>query len=258
MWSQALCNALQQGATLLQQEEQSWIWNDKRFCSGTLHTQPLRCYFNITNHCPTHGAQQPIIDFKNDLSNCPDWISDDDSRQAFRAAAMEVLFSRLSVDLIRDAETAALQLFGPTGIPRGIVAVHMRWGDKASEMHLVDAATYVNAAAELLSNSSSSSTAEEVPTVFVLSESTEARAKFNEEVQRRALGWRLLHYDPPDASHPVHERLPVRAAFVSEGATGKASMISLLIALEARAFVLTTGSNWSRLINELRTAVLDR
>ena len=43
----------------------------------------------------------------------------------------------------------------------------------------------------------------------------------------------------------------------SNGAMGKSSLISLLIAMEAKYFVLTTGSNWSRLINELRISKVD-
>lgn len=246
VWSQALCNSFQQGATLLQQDEQAWIWNDKHFCA-TAPVPPLSCYFNITNHCPTGGKQQPLAEWDNSYSRCPDWITDDTSRQAFRAAAMEVLFSRLSHALINDTETIARELFGDV-IPEDMLAVHIRWGDKNSEMRLVDAATYVNAASELIGNSS---------TVFVVSESTDARQQFDAEVAKRKLPWRLFHYNPAQTSLPAHERLPVRAAHVSEGATGKASMMSLLIALEAKAFVLTTGSNWSRLINELRTAVVD-
>lgn len=44
----------------------------------------------------------------------------------------------------------------------------------------------------------------------------------------------------------------VRTARESTGAAGSTALVSLLLSLEARFYVLTTGSNWSRLINELR------
>ena len=42
------------------------------------------------------------------------------------------------------------------------------------------------------------------------------------------------------------------------GIVGSTSLLQLFLALEARLFVCTTGSNWCRLINELRKTRLDR
>ena len=42
-----------------------------------------------------------------------------------------------------------------------------------------------------------------------------------------------------------------------DGKPGLIALGSLLVAMEANDFVLTTGSNWSRLINELHRNVLD-
>jgi hypothetical protein len=52
-----------------------------------------------------------------------------------------------------------------------------------------------------------------------------------------------------------------RASWTTRNTKGRAGLValgSLLVALEANSFVLTTKSNWSRLINELRKNVLDR
>ena len=49
-------------------------------------------------------------------------------------------------------------------------------------------------------------------------------------------------------------------SFTSRNTKGRAGLVnlaSLLVALEANYFVLTTGSNWSRLMNELRKNILD-
>ena len=41
------------------------------------------------------------------------------------------------------------------------------------------------------------------------------------------------------------------------GIQGKTSIVSLLLALEANYYVLATASSWSRVINELRTNVIN-
>ena len=41
------------------------------------------------------------------------------------------------------------------------------------------------------------------------------------------------------------------------GQPGRVALASLLVAMEARSFVLTTASNWSRLINELRRSIVE-
>ena len=52
------------------------------------------------------------------------------TRQEFRAAAMEYLFSRLSPRLVHAAECALVELFGPGGPPRpsDLITVHLRFG----------------------------------------------------------------------------------------------------------------------------------
>eukprot|EP01039_Chlorochromonas_danica_P000593 gene593-639_t len=252
MWSQALCNALQRGETLQQLPDQVWVWNERKFCTGREH-QPLRCYFNITNHCPPHHGRPIIIDYRNDLSNCPNWIPDEKARQPFRAAAMELLFSHLSNDLIQEVELAGRAIFGEKGIPHeNLLTVHIRWGDKASEMRLVDIPTYIQALSTFINQASISD-----PHIFITTESSNARKKLEQAIHDKGLNWKLFHYEPPEVAQPDLERIPIHVAFASEGASGKASMIALLLSLEARYFVLTSGSNWSRLINELRTNVVD-
>ena len=100
-WSQAICNSMQVGATLLQLDEH-WIWNDAKFCPSSIK-QPLGCYFNVEKYCPNSKVRNPrIITFKHDYNRCPKYITDDKTRQEFRAAAMEFLFSKVNkIDLLR-------------------------------------------------------------------------------------------------------------------------------------------------------------
>ena len=46
-------------------------------------------------------------------------------------------------------------------------------------------------------------------------------------------------------------------AIASGGSAGLFSLISLLLTLEARLFVITARSHWGMLINSVRTAALD-
>jgi hypothetical protein len=48
-----------------------------------------------------------------------------------------------------------------------------------------------------------------------------------------------------------------KMATALEGRTGTVALGSLLVAMEANEYVLTTGSNWSRMMNELRQTILD-
>eukprot|EP01031_Cornospumella_fuschlensis_P027246 gene27246-32916_t len=253
IWSQAICNAIGQESVLNIIPQQSWAWNDKKFCVGK-EIPVLACYFNYANFCPETSGRQEIITHLNELHRCPEYIFDMDSRLAFRAAAMEFLFSNLSFPLVNETEHAALKLFGSKGVPENMITVHIRWGDKSQEMRIVPIATYLLAIKSLLEKHNITTK----PQIFLISESSEARAEFLKEVSSSNLPWEVRFHEQPQSSDlSATERWPVRAAFVSEGATGLASLVSLLIALESKFYVLTTGSNWSRLINELRVNVVD-
>ena len=62
--------------------------------------------------------------------------------------------------------------------------------------------------------------------------------------------WRLHVYE--------YERHATLGEAGGERSIGSTSLLQLFLALEARLFVCTTGSNWCRLINELRKTRLDR
>ena len=49
----------------------------------------------------------------------------------------------------------------------------------------------------------------------------------------------------------------ISAAYASQGRAGLQSLAALLISLEANRYVLARGSNWSRLIDELRKSIVD-
>ena len=96
--------------------------------------------------------------------------------------------------------------------------------------------------------------------IFLATEDPRALAAFGEAAPSH---WKLY------VDHYFHEMLPHRHRYNDEyngsprmaqdlhGRPGLVALGSLLVAMEANDFVLTTASNWSRLMNELRQNVLD-
>jgi len=245
VWSQALCKSMQDGKTLVQ-ANQLWQYNDPALCNATgmsEHAQPLSCYFNIRSECSPHPNDQ-AADSRNGFDQCPKYIQDLPTRTAFRSAAMEYLFSNLNPALVDEARKAIIDVFGKKGIPKDLITVHIRWGDKKIEMELVSPAEYYEAI-----NSFVEKHAITKPRIFVSTEHPRAISKLQSEISSHGKSWELHHYAPLVASHTM-----VRA---DRGPSGKNTLIALLLAMEAKYYVLTTGSNWSRVMNELRTNVVD-
>lgn len=259
-WSQAVCNSMQLDSTLLQLEE-DWIWNEKSYCpKGT--KQPLGCYFNLQTHCPGSVRGGPrVISWKHDYSRCPKYIKDDKTRQEFRAAAMEFLFSNMSSRLVKEAESEIKTIFGEYGIPNDMITVHLRWGDKKLEMKLVSQEEFVEAIDQLARNYSISH-----PKVFITTESKHALSSMETYVKEHRKTWTLYNYPPSVFETRVYDKKtnttnthnPMAMARHTGGIIGKASLIALLLAMEAKYYILTSGSNWSRLIDELRRNVIDQ
>ena len=259
IWTQAVCNSMQTGSTLLQLDE-PWIWNDRSFCKPEELNQPLNCYFNIQKHCPGSVAHYPKqIKWTNEFTKCPKFIHDLPSRQIFRAAAIEYLFSNLNPRLIDETEQNIIDIFGSEGIPKDLITVHVRWGDKSLEMKLVHENDYYTAIENIINKHNISN-----PHVFITTESMDGVVKLQDVVNKNNKSWKLHYYAPSvfNANTAAHISAkpvvsPMDMARVTQGTLGKASLISLLLAMEGKHYVLTSGSNWSRLIDELRLNIVD-
>ena len=251
IWTQAVCNSMQIGATLMQSTDK-WAWNDAAFCKGTASAQPLSCYFNVQLECPeSEKVSEKKIVWTNEYHQCPKYIHDMDSRQAFRAAAIEYLFSNLNPRLVEETEAAIKGVFGPEGIPQNMITLHQRLGDKYKEMKLVTQAEYVEAIDRIVIRHNMTS-----PHVYVTTESLEGIVTFRAEVKKRGKNWNIHHYAPAVYNSDT-QTPPARMARNSQGGIGRHSLIALLLAMEGKYYVMTSGSNWSRLINELRKNVVD-
>eukprot|EP00397_Hematodinium_sp_SG-2012_P043221 GEMP01048002.1.p1 GENE.GEMP01048002.1~~GEMP01048002.1.p1 ORF type:complete len:285 (+),score=57.85 GEMP01048002.1:405-1259(+) len=248
-WSQALCNAMEVNATLA--VVGGWIWSDNELRSANetasrAASSPMACYFGTSTKCASADLSQ--AEKQTWLrGHCPHWIRG----FAFRAAAVEYLFSNVSPALVRRAEQTYAAVFGDRKSP--LITVHIRWGDKHSEMKLVPIEDYVVAVSHLLIRHNITDT----PILYISTEDPSAAAAFKSisprtwEIFTDHMVTEMQHFRPWLGNHAV------KSAIASHGMAGSASLASVLIAMESQYYVLTTGSNWSRLINELRTNVVD-
>lgn len=68
-----------------------------------------------------------VPDTNDFAEGCPKYITDMSSRQRFRAAAMEFLFSNVSAGLVREADAAAGEVFHYQDVPRDqLISMHVR------------------------------------------------------------------------------------------------------------------------------------
>lgn len=281
-WGQALCNGLEKGLRLRTVEK--WIWMDQTECgeSGDDDGDPILpsamlCYFphaELVCKNDTNAARQhPHFDPTHSLSGangyvedlCPSIQNGTNSKlriPVIRRAATEFLMSKLHPRVIQDAERQLNIVFrGHDEVPKDLITVHVRWGDKGAEMKLVQIEGYIRAVQSILEQRQNKTTLlEDNPSpvnIFLATEDPEAVSQF----QRTMPGhWNVF----VDQAHTelVQQRIDgyngsPKLSKALKGRVGLLTLGSLLVAMEADAFVLTTESNWSRVMNEIRQTILD-
>lgn len=263
VWGQALCNSLHHNVRI--RTVLDWLWMDQQECQNPL--TPMSCYFPYSElQCPgdlqlakdhptfddaffniSRGPRQGTVSW-----DCPSILLHR-TREYVQMAAMEWLFGRLSPHVVREAERQHQTVFRGSKTPDDLVTVHVRWGDKKREMKLVPMNEYIQAIHQIL---------EERPrpevNIYLATEDPEAVAQFQKQAPPH---WNVYmdHFYKELSPHRLDEYNGVpKAATLLEGRMGTITLGSLLVAMEANEFVLTTESNWSRLMNELRQGILDR
>lgn len=279
VWSQALCSAMHFGVRI--RTVWDWLWMDQQTCQSlegnniskrTLGS-PFQCYFpNAELQCPndlqmvqdhpifdsalfniSSGRRQGTVNWE-----CPSILSletgggEMQKRFQFQEAGMEVLFGQISPHVVEEAKRQHFLVFGASQTPNDLITIHIRWGDKKREMKLIRIQQYLDAIHQLLKERP-----RPVVKIFLATEDPEAVQQFQ-------------HHAPVDWNIYIDqfytELLPYRsdeyngvpkATTVLEGRMGTIALGSLLVALEANEFVITTESNWSRLLNELRKSIVD-
>ena len=246
-----------------------FLWEDAALCSSVAAPyKPLTCYFGErANPCAAEGVRAPLALARRRPGGCGLRVCD--NACGSYAMLMGHLFGTLSPTVYERAAVALKSIFGAGGVPANMVAIHIRWGDKAvsgEAVPRIPASSYAFAAAQLLKQHN-------VPTrkatIFVTTEDFSALEEFTAHVDRHHPGWVVRTYLPaiaqdssPDPKKtPGIARLggmftsPMKAARETRGALGLQSLVSLLLTLEARFYVVTALSNWGALIHELHTVL---
>ena len=135
---------MHRGASLVQPKYAGgdWIWNDARFCQFNHQQRTLtgrahfNCFFNRGDPCAVTSLQERVLmqnkqsqvpDTNDFEQGCPRYITDMASRQRFREAAMEYLFSNMSHALVQETDAAAAEVFHFKEVPREqLISVHVR------------------------------------------------------------------------------------------------------------------------------------
>jgi len=173
-----------------------------------------------------------------------------------RLVALSSLFLTLSPALVGAARSEAARVFGPKGAPEDLITVHVRWGDKGIEVELVQIEDYIHAVERMIAAQASArvarggvARAQRAPHIFLTTEDRAAAVAF---ARSAPTNWQIYTYGEAILQDSrVRTYSPREDAIKSGGEAGWASLVALLLALEAHSFVFTPGSNWSKLLKEL-------
>jgi hypothetical protein len=295
LWGQALCNAREaryrmrshcpMTITTTTGEGRDWIWLDQEHCDTSMAQiqSPMRCYFpnaeyrcdgggntnttntnTNTNTDNNKGEEDPISNYNaTDPRNIQKWCKlvkeSDEMRAEYRAASTEYLFQRVGDIVIQEAKRQLGIVFQEYGgvAPSDLITVHIRWGDKFWEMNLPSIQEYIDAVRSLLSRHTDDDDSDSDVNIYLATEDPKAYQEF---LRAKPENWKVhadITLQEINAFRPVKGN---RASWATKNTKGRAGLValgSLLVAMEANRFVLTTKSNWSTLMNHLRMNILD-
>ena len=261
LWSQGVCNAMEAGHRM-RTDNPDWLWLDQTLCPKCLATKsPWLCYFPDAEYkCGYDEAPSKEFNVTDprDKKKTQCKLLKASSKQVlhdFRAASTEYLFRSVSPVVVREAKRQTGLLFPNGTAPEDLVAVHIRWGDKFWEMDLVNLTDYLDAVRTVLTDAGRPT---DRANIFVATEDPKVVAELKNATPP---GWNI-YYDPTvEELQTFRPPKGNRASHMARNTKGRAGLMglgSLLVALEAKLFVLTTGSNWSRMIDHLRTNIIDK
>lgn len=295
IYSIVLCATMEMGDARFRTAGQ-WIYNDVEKCKASENEKPMSCYFpQAEPNCPIDATDQveKFDIWYQARDSCPHITDMAGGHSNARAATTEYLFTRVADIVQQEGERQLNLVFGrakrrndPTHrnvvVPNNLITVHIRWGDKDGEMKLVPIQNYTDAVQQILDErkkkkamrhhhvakkatlviDDGSDDDDDGVHIFLSTEDPEAVKQF---LSVKPKEWNVY------LDQYYTEMLPYRKemgnvfnvnSFYSShkkinGRNGLIALGSLLVAMEATDYVLTTASNWSRLINELRKNVID-
>lgn len=257
-----MCNAMERQLRI--HSSPPWQWLDEALC-GKDTVSSMNCYFPLAElKCPGDETQDENQMKSNALPSpfqvrCSTIVKNEPKLvSAFRVASMEYLFQSVHPAVIQEAENQLNLVFPGGKVPPDLITVHIRWGDKVAEMKLRPAEEYVESVQRILKDRQSSSN--DTVSIFLATEDPKAVKAFKEAAPSE---WTIyldqyFHDMLPyrNKTNDIYNQAP-QTATETKGHAGVIALASLLVAMEANDFVLTTASNWSRLMNELRKNVID-
>lgn len=282
VWSQAICNGMELGVRI--RTQLPWIW---------LHNESCK-HRNITEsgdneqHLDKHHLSSMVCYFPHSELKCPNdvWLSNDTDQfrgiiqhnltrgrgriknecpslvemygiSEIRAAAIEFLFTKVSPIIQNESQRQLRIVFGNVHtIPKHLITVHIRWGDKDDEMLLVPVSEYIDAVVKLIETRSIHEVDDTV-NIFLATEDPRAVEEFTKAARKDWIIYLDASYHELKKYRKDEYNGNPRLSSELNGKPGLIALGSLLVAMEANYFVLTTSSNWSRLINELRKNILN-
>lgn len=260
LWSQGVCNAMQDGRRL-RTHNPTWLWLDQTLCDPTQALQsPWLCYFPRAEclcakeeHVTIYNVSDPRDKKRNQCNLLK--RGNGTLLHSYRAASTEFLFQQVSELVIAEAERQVGLLFGGGSTPDDLITVHIRWGDKFWEMDLASIAEYTRAISDILyqQGKADNSTAN----IYLATEDPKAVKEFQQAIPP---GWKVYYDRTVEELSDFRPAKGNRASHTSKNTKGRAGLVgmgSLLVAMEARWFVLTTASNWSRIMDHLRTQIIN-
>jgi hypothetical protein len=297
VYSAVMCKTLEKTNARLRTVG-TWIWNSKEQCpthdenNNTISTSPMLCYFPQSETvCPndviagvgaTRQFQVTNDDGRVKLQSCPNATEQYGGTSAIRAATTEYLFTRLADFVVHEAERQLQIHFGNNTrtnyqVPKNLITVHVRWGDKRYEVDLIPIENYTEAVHQIVNDRrmarhvtqdsrSAQSSKNDVDGnddddvhIYLSTEDPEAVKAFLKNIPSH---WNVY------LDQYYVEMLPFRKvtgdvynantinAKLLEGRSGLLALGSLLVAMESNDYVIMTKSNWSRLINEIRKNIV--
>jgi hypothetical protein len=270
VWTQSLCNAMQLKTRLWTPTPWSAA-GPNGTCDGGKAQSAMNCLFPKAElRCPQDLALTSDKRTRRNISKLPtgvgtprtpDWKGCNKilSRGKYtkidlQKAGLEYLFSHVTAKVIHEAERHLESMF-PTGVPEDLITVHVRWGDKLiKEMKRISLKDYLLAIKKLLKTRPKGSPVN----IFLATEDPQAVEQFRKRAKSR--NW-TVHVDPyVEEMKPYYRKGLNNNPLMTKELQGRptiSALASLLVSLEANYYVLTSRSNWSRMIDELRLAVID-
>ena len=275
VWGAALCNGIEEGVRVrTYHNEDAWVWLDQERCDGTAnHQSAMMCYFpHAELQCPPDKTVAGRPDSRQVLHNISfpikkhcDGMLEKYNKTDWRAAGIEFLMTRLSPIVIAEAERQLNLVYSTNTpsqrqVPKNIITVHVRWGDKGAENKLYGIDSYIQAVHEI--KRSRQDDPHDETNIFLSTEDPRAVQEFQQAAAAERPPWNIyldqMYHDMlPSRPNKTEYNLVPHTSRKLGGKVGLWSLGSLLVAMEANAFVLTRTSNWSRLMDELRKNLLE-